>query len=75
MLRVTQEGLPWDKERYSLAFFCGPAPDTCLDPVAGDKDAIMVAQDGKAFSKGMTAAEYTKLNMSVIYGPKFYEMQ
>ncbi|KIW32600.1 uncharacterized protein PV07_04130 [Cladophialophora immunda] len=74
--RITQDQLPWDKERYSVAFFCQPEPDTKLNPIVGDVDVEQMAvEDGKMFRRGMTLTEYIEEEMKVIYGQDFYDKQ
>lgn len=55
---VTFEGLPHDRARYSMAYFCGANNDTVLRPlVSNAASETLIGWDGKPID-GVTAGEY-----------------
>jgi hypothetical protein len=55
---VTFDGLPHDKARYSMAYFCGANNDTILKPLVGSVPSEqLIGWDGKPIGT-ITAGEY-----------------
>ena len=68
--RVTFSGVPYDKERLSMAYFGKAAPDTVLEPItiAGQGKIQTYESNGMILKPGITVGEYTKKVMEGIYG-------
>jgi len=54
---VTFDGLPHDKARYSMAYFCGANNDTVLKPLVSNVATELIGWDGKPIGS-VTAGEY-----------------
>jgi len=68
IISVTFEGLPHDKARYSMAYFCGANNDTILEPLVPDASVDkLVGWDGKPI-RGITAGEYFDRQFDDLYG-------
>lgn len=68
--RVTFESLPQNQARQSIAYFERAAPETKLDPIGNHGRSGSYMMNGIEVYPGITAGEYGRLTMEMIYGKK-----
>lgn len=70
MHRVTFDGVPFDQERLTMAYFGSAAPETVLEPLSGGGEKMgAYSTNGITVYPGITVGEYGKQIMEKIYGP------
>ncbi|KAI1618208.1 hypothetical protein EDD37DRAFT_647019 [Exophiala viscosa] len=72
--RVTFDGVPFDQERQSMAYFGQASPETVLQPITGGVVEKYVS-NGLVLTPGVTVGELSKMIMSGIYGTAFQEKE
>ena len=65
--RVTFDGLPYDQERQSMAYFGAAHPDTVLKPIMTGQKISKYLSNGIEVEPGMTAGQLNELIMNNIY--------
>lgn len=68
--RITFDSLPHDQTRQSMAYFARAAPETKLDPIRGPQRTENYNLNTIDVYPGITAGEYTKLTMEMLYGKR-----
>lgn len=74
--RVTFDGVPFDRERQSMAYFGKASPDTVLQPivgVGGGGTLEKYVSNGLVLEPGVTVGELSKMIMRDIYGAAFQD--
>jgi isopenicillin N synthase-like dioxygenase len=69
--RVTFDGVPYDRERMTMAYFGIASPETVLEPVkkGDDKEEMKEYRaNGMVLTPGITVGEYSNMIMESIYG-------
>ncbi|RDW62030.1 clavaminate synthase-like protein [Coleophoma cylindrospora] len=66
--RVTFDGLPFNQERQSMAYFGKANPDTVLQPVLPGKAMEKYMTNGLEVQPGITVGELSEMIMTSIYG-------
>lgn len=62
MHRVTHDGVPFDRERLTMAYFGGADPNTVLKPIKqGSTDIGTYKPNGVTVYPGITVGEYDRL--------------
>ena len=62
MHRVTLDGVPFDRERITMAYFGGADPNTALEPIKKGSIAIgAITKNGVTVYPGITVGEYDRL--------------
>jgi isopenicillin N synthase-like dioxygenase len=67
--RVTFDGLPYNVERQTMAYFAKASPDTVLQPIRPELNGQKYFTNGFEILPGMTVGEVSKKVMQNIYGP------
>ncbi|KAK4939898.1 hypothetical protein LTR10_019857 [Elasticomyces elasticus] len=70
--RVTFDGVPFDHERQTMAYFGAASPETVLQPIVGGTVEEYVS-NGLVLTPGVTVGELSKMIMRDIYGAAFQE--
>lgn len=67
--RVTFDGVPFDRERQTMAYFGSASPDTILEPItSGGEKMGAYNMNGITIYPGISVGEYGRLVMEKIYG-------
>jgi len=69
--RVTFDGLPYDQERQSMAYFGAANPDTVLQPILPGRTMAKYYSNGLELEPGITVGELNRMIMRNIYGAAF----
>ena len=68
--RVTFDGVPFHRERQSMAYFGSADPATVLQPIKNPHRKMeMYSANGMMIPQGITVGEYGRRIMESIYGP------
>jgi isopenicillin N synthase-like dioxygenase len=67
--RVTFDGLPYNRQRQTMAYFAKASPDTVLQPIDPGRNGQRYFTNGFEILPGMTVGEVSKKVMQNIYGP------
>ena len=77
--RVTFDGVPFDQERQSMAYFGAANPETILQPIVPGRTLTKYYSNGLELKPGVTVGELQRMIMESIYGsapkPKSYVPQ
>ncbi|KAL6248894.1 hypothetical protein RBB50_003957 [Rhinocladiella similis] len=69
--RVSFDGLPYDQERQSMAYFGAANPDTVLQPIVPCEKMETYYSNGFEVVPGITVGELNRMIMQGIYGAAF----
>lgn len=69
--RVTFDGLPYDRERQTMAYFGAANPDTVLQPIISSRSVQKYYSNGLELVPGITVGELSQMIMRNIYGAAF----
>ena len=76
--RVTFDGVPYDAERMSMAYFGAASPETVLEPLKVDGASEKMEPykaNGLTIPSGITVGEYSEMIMTSIYGSSVQRQQ